>query len=88
MNSPEGSGEKPIEVASDREIVDLLIEHIKNPCKVELAQGKIANIRDFYIREANRLIPTLNNEDERARIEDVIKKYSGQESAGNSQNEA
>jgi hypothetical protein len=42
------------EKASDMELAEFLIKHIDNPCTVEV-EGRIENIRSFYIREAKGL---------------------------------
>jgi len=47
------------EGASDEEIVSFLIGHINEPCEVDVGD-KTHNIRDFYIREAERLLDGSN----------------------------
>ena len=47
--------------ATDREVADFFTIHIDNPCETELYDGQIVNIRDFYIREAEKLLPTFTN---------------------------
>jgi hypothetical protein len=59
--------------ATDRELAYFLIKHIENPC-VEPQTG--LNIRSFYIREAQKLIPTFNDHTAIKILEDTIKKYS------------
>ncbi len=51
--------EEPKERASDREIVDFIIKHIDNPCEVNIGE-EVHNIREFYIREAERFIDENN----------------------------
>jgi hypothetical protein len=45
--------------ASDTEITDFLIYHIDNPCTVNVG-GRTENIRQSYIREAERLLDESN----------------------------
>jgi len=69
---------EPIEnaesVSSDKEIVDRLIEHITNPCKIEV-DGTIHDIGDFYIREANKVLGTITDERQRIRLQKYIDIY-------------
>lgn len=50
------------EKATDIEIVQFLINHIDNPCEVEVAPGQMENIRGFYIDQAKKLISGMTNE--------------------------
>ncbi len=59
--------------ATDKELACFLIKHIENPC-VEPQTG--LNIRNFYIREAQKLIPAFNDYTAIKILEDTIKKYS------------
>lgn len=47
--------------APDRETADFLIGHINNPCEVEVYPGHTENLRDFYLREAERILPTMTD---------------------------
>jgi hypothetical protein len=58
---------------SDTEIALYLIRHIENPC-VESQTG--SNIRDFYIREANRLLASFENPFAKTFLENKIREYS------------
>ena len=49
------------EESSDMEIALKLADHIDAPCSV-IVDGKRENIRDFYLREAEGIIPTFTNE--------------------------
>lgn len=60
------------EQATDKELACFLIKHIENPC-VEPQTG--LNIRNFYIREAQKLIPAFNDYTAIKILEDAIKKY-------------
>lgn len=60
------------EKATDRELALFLIKHINNPC--EDLEGN--NIRDFYIREAKKVLETFQDVESKQLLEDVIKKYS------------
>jgi hypothetical protein len=74
-NSPEIL---PLELpkgATDMELVLFLSWHIDNPCSVEVSPGETKNIRDFYMREAKRLIPKLANEGAKAVLENKLKEY-------------
>ncbi len=46
--------------ASDLELALFLSEHINNPCEVDV-EGKRHNIRDFYLREAERVLPKIKD---------------------------
>lgn len=48
------------EKASDMELAEFLIKHIDNPCTVEV-EGRVENIRSFYIREAKRALETMTD---------------------------
>ncbi|MBU3934702.1 hypothetical protein KKC00_01930 [Patescibacteria group bacterium] len=55
MSEKESQKEEIRERATDEEIVTLLSEHIDNPCEVIIGE-EVHNIRDFYVREAERLL--------------------------------
>ncbi len=59
-------------IATDLEFVLFLIGHINEPC--EDLEGH--NTRDFYIREANKVLPTIQNPEAKKMLEEVIQKYS------------
>jgi hypothetical protein len=60
---------------SDIEIALLLATHIENPCSVEV-NGKIENLRAFYIREAREnVLPKLTNPFAREYLEKIISEY-------------
>jgi len=62
-NEPDRPEITPIpEKATDIEIAQFLINHIDNPCEVEVAPDQIENIRGFYIRQAKGLISGMTNE--------------------------
>ncbi len=58
--------------ATDSEIALLLIKHIENPC-ADL-QGN--DIREFYIRLAEKQLTTMKNSAARTLLGKAIKKYS------------
>ena len=64
------------EKATDIEAVTFLNRHIDNPCEVEVAPGQIENIRDFYLRNARNLLPTLTNPDAKRLLEMKIEEYT------------
>ena len=49
-----------VERASDMDYALMLAGHIDNPCSVTV-DGRIEHIRPFYLREAERAIPLLEN---------------------------
>ncbi|MBU3934700.1 hypothetical protein KKC00_01920 [Patescibacteria group bacterium] len=55
MSEKESQKQETRERATDEEIVTLLSGHIDNPCEVNVGE-EVHNIRDFYIREAERLL--------------------------------
>lgn len=68
---------KPEKRAIDREVVDFLIKHIENPCEVNIGKA-VYNIKEVYLREAERFLDHNNKEKltdpiEIARLERVIK---------------
>lgn len=54
--------EKLPEEATDMELAMFLIGHIDNPCEAEVEPGVKENIRDFYIREAEKAVQTIAND--------------------------
>jgi len=77
---PENQHEKePKERASDREIVDFIIKHIDSPCEVNIGE-EVHNIREFYIREAERFLDEGNKQKIKdpkqiERLKEKIQKY-------------
>ncbi|MFH1064367.1 MAG: hypothetical protein V1729_04765 [Candidatus Woesearchaeota archaeon] len=57
----------------DSEIALFLLSHIHNPC---VAPGTGSNIREFYIREAERLIETFKDPGAKMILEDSIDLYT------------
>src|SRR5680860_1612667 len=66
---------KITEKASDMEIVEFFSFHIDHPCTVELPEGEIVNIRDFYIREALGVLQKLENPFAIELLKKKIKQY-------------
>lgn len=64
------------EGVSDSELAIFLLGHIENPCTVEVAPGIVKNIRNFYLREAERLIPGMTNPDIIELLKDKIREYA------------
>jgi len=65
--------------AKDREMTDIelamkIAQHIEKPCEVEV-RGEKKNIRDFYMREAEKILPTLKEEYARDFLESIMRKY-------------
>lgn len=56
------------EPATDMEMALILAKHIDNPCEDE--QGN--NIRDFYIREAKKVLETMQDPDAKKFLENAI----------------
>ena len=63
-----------MEKLTDMQLVLELIKHIENPCSVEV-EGRIRNIRDFYLRESQSILPKLTNPFAREYLEGIISKY-------------
>lgn len=61
--------------ATDMEVAFFLMEHIDNPCFTNLPTSEKVNIREFYLRQAEEIIPKMTNEDARALLENKIKEY-------------
>ncbi len=62
--------EKPL----DTGIVLNLESHIQNPCGT-IVGDEIRDIREFYIREAERILPTLTNPHAADYLARIIEKY-------------
>ena len=67
--------EKIPEAASDIEVALFYIEHITNPCEVEVSPGQVENIRGFYIRLANEYLPKMTNPYAKKLLEEKIGEY-------------
>ncbi|MBU1179189.1 hypothetical protein KKB69_02560 [Patescibacteria group bacterium] len=67
--------EKIPETASDMKIALFLAGHIDNPCEAEVAPGKKENIREFYLKEARRLLSEMTEENAKRFLELKIKEY-------------
>ncbi len=63
-------------VASDIKFAYFLIKHIENPC-TDPQTG--LNIRDFYIREAERAIPTFTDSTAADKLRECIYIYRGRD---------
>mgnify|MGYP000508892225 CR=1 FL=1 len=63
-----------LERALDMGIALELAKHMENPCSVKV-NGREENLRDFYIRESERVISTFQNQSARKFLEGKIKKY-------------
>jgi hypothetical protein len=59
------------EKATDMELAVFLAYHIDNPC--EDLSGN--NIRDFYVREAKRVLENFQDAEAKKLLIDVIQKY-------------
>ncbi|MDD4988979.1 MAG: hypothetical protein PHV42_00945 [Candidatus Pacebacteria bacterium] len=51
--------QESVEDAGDEEIVSALIKHIVGPCE-SVVNGKVFNIRDFYLGQARELLDPAN----------------------------
>lgn len=65
---------------ADRKISDMssvlsLVSQIECPCSVE-ANGRTYNIRDFYLKEAERLMPSLISSNARDLLHFYLNKYN------------
>lgn len=67
--------EKIPEKASDMEIALFLAGHIDNPCETEVAPSEKANIREFYLKEAEKALSEMTDEDAKRFLESKIKEY-------------
>jgi hypothetical protein len=57
--------------ATDLEYALTLIQHIEAPCH-DLAGN---SLRDFYLREAIRVLPSFKDSSTKALLEEIIAKY-------------
>ena len=60
---------------SDLELALFLARHIDSPCEVDV-EGQAYNIRDFYSREARRILPDIDNAIAREILIRKIDQYS------------
>ncbi len=58
--------------ATDMEVAVFLTKHIHEPC--EDLNGN--NIRNFYIREAEKVLQTIKDPEAKKLLEDTIQQYS------------
>ena len=65
------------EKISDSEIANFYAFHINNPCSVKI-DNKDFDIRTFYINEARKVLPKLNNPFAKSFLELTINKYSNE----------
>ncbi len=61
--------------ASDAKLTEFLSFHIDNPCETQLYDGQVVNIRDFYIREAERILPTFTDMEAKKKLQEKIDQY-------------
>ena len=73
--SPESRRTETKEMATDMEMALFYAIHIDNPCEVELGPGLIGNIRNFYIKEVEGILPTIKNPDARKLLESKLEQY-------------
>ena len=60
------------------ELALFLMGHIDNPCEAEVEPGVRENIRDFYMREAEKVIKTMPNANAKDLLEGKINEYKKQ----------
>jgi len=70
-----GESEQERPAATDMEVALFYATHIDNPCVAEVEPGKFANIRDFYLREAERALLTMKEPSARRFLELKIGEY-------------
>ncbi len=63
--------------ASDGDVADFLIKHIDNPCKFEIHLGHWVNVREDYLREAERFLPTMTDPVAKDRLQKKVDQYRG-----------
>ncbi|MBU4070079.1 MAG: hypothetical protein KJ646_03800 [Nanoarchaeota archaeon] len=59
---------------TDKNLAVELMKHIQYPCEVEV-NGKIENIRTFYLNEARRVLPSLNNSYQKTALQLLVNHY-------------
>jgi len=65
--------------ATDIQLVTFLIEHIENPCTVDVGNEQEKDIRDiryFYIEEAKKALEKITNPYAKELLEKEIEKYN------------
>ena len=70
-------------VGDDKKDVDFFIKHIDNPCGTEV-DGKEFNIKEFYIREAKKLLDEnnpkrLTDPEQIEKLKEKINEYKGKD---------
>ncbi|OGZ00460.1 MAG: hypothetical protein A2946_00405 [Candidatus Liptonbacteria bacterium RIFCSPLOWO2_01_FULL_53_13] len=61
--------------ASDMEMAVWLSGHIDKPCEVEIAPGKVADIREFYLGAAREYLPRMTDASAREFLTGKIEEY-------------
>ena len=74
MEIPEKSKQEKPEV-TDMELALFYSTHIDNPCVAEVEPGKFENIREFYLREAKRVLLKIEEPNAKRFLELKIKQY-------------
>ena len=59
------------EMATDIELAMGLIQHIEEPCRAPTGD----NIREFYLKEARRVLETMKNSDAKALLQEAVERY-------------
>lgn len=65
--------------STDMEAALFLINHIINPCEVNVSPDKVRNIRQFYLTEAGRILPSLTNEFAKELLLQKVEEYKNKE---------
>lgn len=73
----EESKDKP--KATDAEVADFFIRHIKNPCEVKISPSEVRNIREFYLREASRILEAMTDPVAQEKLQETIKRFSSRD---------
>ena len=63
---------KPAEKPTDLEFALFLIKHIKNPC----GDGQGNDLRDFYLKEAERALETMEDVEAKELLKSIIREHS------------
>lgn len=78
----ESGGYSPTEESEDRpkatdaKVAEFFIRHIENPCEVEISPGEVGNIREFYLREANRILETMTDPVAQEKLKEAVERFS------------
>lgn len=67
--------EKIPEKATDMELALFLMMHIDDPCEAKVEPEVMENIREFYIKEAEKNVKKMTNISARELLEEKIKEY-------------